>query len=61
MRKTERRNAEYICTVLCVKSVVAHVVCSSEGTYLTFEDGKWVKLRVRIPEVLGGVFLARLS
>ena len=59
MLTTERRNAECICTVLCVKFIVLHVFCSLEDTYLTLlENGKWVKLRVKIPEVLWGMFLA---
>lgn len=54
---TEPRNAESICTVLFVKFIVLHVFFSLEETYLTLlENGKWVKLRVKIPEVLWGSF-----
>jgi len=59
MLATERRNAECMCTVLCVKFIDLHVLCSLEDTYLKLlENGKWVKLRIKIPEVLWGMFLA---
>jgi hypothetical protein len=58
MFNAERRNAEYICRVLCVKFIIVRGFCCLVDTYLTlFENGKWVKLRVKIPEVLWGVFL----
>jgi len=58
MLTTERRNAECICTVLCVKFIVLHVFCSLEGSYLTLlKNGKWVKLRVKIPlSFMGNVY-----